>query len=324
MFALFFSILYNKKGEKMKIVFFGTPEFSATILKELIKSKHEIIAVVTQEDKKVGRKQILTSPPAKIVAEENNIQVFQFKKLRTDGVETLRSLNADVFVTASYGQIISQEILDMPKYCTLNVHGSLLPKYRGASPVQWCLINGETETGITIMRTDAGIDTGDMFISEKVEIDKTDNAETLFDKLAKISTPLLLKTLEMLENGTIEFKKQPENFTYFPMLKKEDGKIDFNKSADEIVNLVRGLYIWPNAYFYYDNKMIKIYKAESVNLNFENASNGEIVCASTKQGLIIKCSKGYLKILELQIEGGKRLDYKSFLNGNKLEVNKVL
>lgn len=308
----------------MKIVFFGTSEFSASILKELIKSNHEVIAVVTQEDKKVGRKQVLTPPLVKVIANENNIKVLQFKKVRVDGVETLKSLNADVFITASYGQIISQEILDMPKYCTLNVHGSLLPKYRGASPVQWCLINGETETGVTIMRTDAGIDTGDMIISEKIKIDKEDNAETLFNKLAEISSPLLLKTLEMLENGTIEFKKQPDNFTYFPMLKKEDGQIDFNKSAEDNVNLVRGLYIWPNAYFYYNNKMIKIYKAESVNLNFDDAKVGQIVCASIKDGFIIKCSSGYLKILELQIEGGKRLDYKSFLNGNKLELNKVL
>lgn len=308
----------------MKIVFFGTSEFSATILSELIKSKHEIIAVVTQEDKKVGRKQILTPPPAKVVAESNNIPVFQFKKVRVDGVETLKSLNADVFITASYGQIISQEILDIPKYCTLNVHGSLLPKYRGASPVQWCLINGESETGITIMRTDAGIDTGDMIISEKIKIEETDNAETLFNKLALISCPLLLKALDMLENRTVNFIKQPDNFTYFPMLKKENGLINFKNSAKDIVNLVRGLYIWPNAYFYYNNKMIKIYNAESVSLNFENASVGEIVCASTKDGFIIKCGEGYLKVLELQIEGGKRLDYKSFLNGNKLELNKVL
>lgn len=308
----------------MKIVFFGTSEFSASVLKELIKSRHEIVAVVTQEDKKVGRKQILTPPLVKVVANENNIQVFQFKKVRVEGVEILKSLNADVFITASFGQIISQEILDIPKYCTLNVHGSLLPKYRGASPVQWCLINGESETGVTIMRTDAGIDTGDMIISEKVQIEKNDNAETLFNKLANISSPLLLKSLDMLENGTIEFIKQPNNFTYFPMLKKEDGLINFNKSASEIVNLVRGLYIWPNAYFYYNDKMIKVFKAESVSLNFENASVGQIVCASIKDGLIIKCSEGYLKVLELQIQGGKRLDFKSFLNGNKLEINKVL
>jgi len=307
----------------MNIVFLGTPKFAESVLQGLIDSRHNVIAVVTQEDKKVGRKQVITFPPVKELALKHNIPVYQFPKIRRDGVEILKSLNADVFITAAYGQIISQEILDIPKFCTLNVHGSLLPKYRGASPVQWCLIKGETETGITIMRTDAGIDTGDMILKGSVKIDSEDNSETLFDKLSKIATPLLLEVLDQIEKGTVKYIPQGEDFTYFPMLKKEDGKIDFNLKSEEIVNLVRGLYMWPNAYFNYEDKIVKVFKAESVSFEDKNYKCGEIVCAS-KQGLIVKCKDSFLKILELQAENSKRMDYKSFLNGNKWEIGTIL
>ena len=172
------------------------------------------------------------------------------------------------------------------------------------------------------MKTDEGIDTGDIIIKDSIEVEKDDNCETMLNKLSELSIPLLFKTLENIKNNAVKYISQGDNFTYYPMLKKEDGKIDFNKSSKEIVGLIKGLYLWPNAYFYLDEKIVKVYNAESIEFNGGNI-NGEVVCAN-KTGLIIKCGKCYLKILELQIEGGKRLDYKSFLNGNKIEIGKVL
>ncbi|MBE5746335.1 MAG: methionyl-tRNA formyltransferase [Clostridiales bacterium] len=306
----------------MNIVYFGTPDFSAKVLASLINSEHKVVAVVTQTDKKVGRKQILTECPVKILAKQYNIPVFQFEKIRKEGFEPLSKLNADVFITCAYGQIISKEILEISKFGTINIHFSLLPNYRGASPVQWALINGEKEIGVTIMRTDEGIDTGDIILSDSIKVENEDNAETMLNKLADLSVPLVLKVFKQLEDNTIKYIKQGDNFTYYPMLKKEDGKIDFNKTSRDIVGLIKGLYLWPNAYFYFNDKQVKVFKAESVDFIGGNI-NGEVVCAN-KTGLIIKCGVGYLKVLELQIEGGKRLDYKSFLNGNKIEIGKVL
>lgn len=306
----------------MNIVFFGTPDFASSVLLSLINSKHNVVAVVTQEDKKVGRKQILTESPVKQIAKENNIKVLQFHKIRNEGYLPLKELNADIFITCAYGQIISEEIINLPKYKTINVHFSLLPFYRGASPVQWALINCEKTVGVTIMNTDKGIDTGDIIVQKELEVEENDNCFTLLNKLAELSNPLLLKVLDDFENNNIIFIPQGENFTYYPMLKKEDGKIDFNKTSEQIIGLINGLYLWPNAYFYLNNKVVKIFKAESVELE-TNAKNGEVVKAD-KTGFVVKCKNSYLKILELQIEGGKRLDYKSFLNGNKIEVGTIL
>jgi len=306
----------------MNIVFFGTPDFAGSVLESLIKSKHNVIAVVTQEDKKVGRKQILTESPVKKIAKSNNIKVLQFHKIRQEGYEELKALNADIFITCAYGQIISEEIINLPKFKTINVHFSLLPFYRGASPVQWALINCEKTVGVTIMNTDKGIDTGDIILQKELEVSKDDNCETLLNKLADMSKPMLLQVLDDFENGKVKFISQGEIYTYYPMLKKEDGKIDFNKSAEQIVGLVNGLYLWPSAYFFLNSKTVKVFKAESVDFN-GGKECGEVVCAN-KTGLIIKCGDGHLKILELQIEGGKRLDYKSFLNGNKIEIGTIL
>ena len=205
----------------MNIVFFGTPDFAGLVLQNLINSKHNIIGVVTQEDKKVGRKQILTESPVKQIAKQNNIKVFQFHKIREEGYEPLKELNADIFITCAYGQIISEEIINLPKYKTINVHFSLLPFYRGASPVQWALINGEKIVGVTIMNTDKGIDTGDIILQEKLLVEKEDNCETLLNKLAVLSVPMLEKVLNDFEAGNVKFFSQGENFSYYPMLKKE-------------------------------------------------------------------------------------------------------
>lgn len=307
----------------MNIVFLGTPDFSSKVLNSLINSKHKVVAVVTQEDKKVGRKQILTESPVKILAKQHGIKVLQFHKIRLEGYEELKNLNADIFITCAYGQIISQEILDIAKYGTINIHFSLLPKYRGASPVQWTLINGEKLAGVTIMRTDAGIDTGDIIVQKSLEIEEDDNTESLLNKLADLSIQPLFDVLDSFENNSIKFIKQGDDFTYFPMLKKEDGLIDFNKTSLDIVNLVKGLYIWPNAYFYLNDKTVKIFKAKTVDFASENDA-GTIVKAD-KQGLYIKCGNNtYLSVLELQIEGSKRLNYKDFLNGNKINIGTKL
>lgn len=305
----------------MNIVFFGTPDFAVNILKNLVNSNHKVVGVVTKIDKPVGRKQILTETPVKIFAKENNIPVFQFKKIRLEGYDALKNVNADIFITCAYGQIIPQEVLDIPKYKTINIHFSLLPQYRGASPVQWALINGEKETGITIMQTDAGIDTGDIIVQKPLCIEKNDNTESLLQKLSLLSVEPLFKVLENFKDNAIEFKKQGENATYYPMLKKEDGKIDFNKSSDEILNLIKGLVMWPVAYCNLDEKILKIYDAE-ITYSSKDGVNGEVVVCD-KSGIVIKCGKGYLKLNKLQLEGSKILNYKDFLNGNKI-IGKVL
>ncbi|MGN1207970.1 MAG: methionyl-tRNA formyltransferase [Christensenellales bacterium] len=315
----------------MKIVFFGTPDFAKIVLKSLVEFGHEIVAVVTGEDKRVGRKQVLTETPVKIVAKELNLPVFQFHKIRLEGQDVLKNLNADIFVTCAYGQILSKEIINSAKFGTINVHFSLLPAYRGASPVQSALMMGETKTGVTIMRTDEGIDTGDIICQKSVEIEKEDNTETLLNKLAIMSTTMLEDVLKSFEAGTVKFSKQGPNFSYFPMIKKEDGLIDFNKTSTQINNKIRALYVWPNAYCFLNGKVLKFFKAEVVCLqNFdidlqENKHACGTIVMANKNGLVVECSNNtYLKILELQIEGSKRMNYKDFLNGNKNLLGTIL
>lgn len=309
----------------MKIVFFGTPDFACNVLEKLIESNHEIVGVVTSEDKKVGRKQILTESPVKVFAKKHNINVYQFKKIRAEGVDVLKAMNADIFVTCAYGQILSEEILNASKFGTINVHFSLLPKYRGACPVQAALLCGETQTGVTIMKTDVGIDTGDIIKQESIEIEKEDNTETLLFKLSLMGANLIKDVLEDYENSSVKFQKQIGEYPYFSMIKKEDGLIDFNKSSNNINNMVRAYFIWPNAYCKLDGKTLKIFKAtETLFEDDKNYKLGEIVNAN-KLGLVVKCGNGtFLKLLELQLEGSKRMNYKDFLNGNKNLLGIVL
>lgn len=324
----------------MKIIFLGTPDFAKNVLQGLIDSKHQVVAVVCQPDKPVGRKQILTEPPVKKLAVQHNIPVFQFDKIRKQGVLPLRELNADVMVTAAYGQILSKEILNITKYGVINVHGSLLPKYRGSSPIQWCLINGENKTGVTIMKTDEGMDTGDIILKQEVEIMQEDNVLSLYDKLSMVGTKLLLEALDKIENGTAVFEKQNEQeSSYYPMLKKEDGKIDFNKNARDIVNLIKGLEEWPTAFCYLNGDMLKIYKAKSLTVDeflnvmepsnvsyliYNSAKNGEVLLSSPKKGIYVKCKDSVLMLLEMQLQGGKKLVAKDFANGNRLKQGIIL
>lgn len=311
----------------MKIIFLGTPDFAKNVLQKLINSKHQVVAVVCQPDRLVGRKQILTSPPTKILAQENNIPVYQFDKIKKEGIEPLKKLNADIMITSAYGQILNQELLDLTPYGVINVHGSLLPKYRGSSPVQWALINGEKVTGATIMKTDIGMDTGDMIEKVYVDIEDNDTVSSLLKKISDKGGDLLLKVLDDLENGKAKFTKQNQSeSSYYPMLDKEMAKIDFNKTNDQICNFIRGLEEWPTAYCYLDDEILKIYKSISIEFDDvdKNHKLGEIVECSPKKGIIVCVNDGYINLITLKLGSGKLMDGKSFANGHKNLKGKVL
>ena len=301
----------------MKVVFLGTSNFSVSCLKSLLASKHEVLAVVCQPDKPSGRGNKLTAPPIKTFAQENNLKVYQFNKIRVDGVETLKSLKPDILAVAAYGQILSQEILDIS--LPINVHGSLLPKYRGASPIQSALINGEEETGITIMKMVYEVDAGDIILQEKIKIMPDDNAETLFDKMGELGGKLLVKALDLIENGKAKYTPQNDlEATFTKMLTKESAEINFNDTAKNIVNKIRGYYKNPTAYFIHNAEKFKVFKAVEQK-NLTKLINGHIISANSKDGLVIKCLNGAVEILELQAPNGKRMSAKAYLNGKKFE-----
>ena len=295
----------------MRIVFLGTPDFSVPCLQALINSKHEVIACVTQLDKARNR-MVVSYSPVKEEALKHDIKVLQYEKIRRDGVQDLKELNPDIMVTCAYGQIISQEILDIPKYGVINVHASLLPKYRGSAPIQWAIINGEKETGITIMQTALGVDSGDIILQEKVAIKENETAGELFDDLSQIAPSILLKAIDLIESGKATFTKQDEReATHFPMLTKEDGHIDWEDDGKNIINKIYGLNPWPSAYSTLDGKIFKIYKA-----SFEKADTNTF-------GQIYKnkvaCKDGYIILDEVQIEGKKRMSFDEFSRGYKVD-----
>ena len=324
----------------MKIIFLGTPHFAENVLQNLIESKHQVVAVVCQPDKPVGRKQVLEAPPTKILAQKHNIPVYQFNKIKLEGVEPLSKLNADIMVTAAYGQILSQDVLDITKYGVYNVHGSVLPSYRGSSPIQWSLINGEKFLGVTILKTEIGMDDGPILHTEQFEIQRDDTVESLMEKISLIGAELLLKSLDEIENGTAVLIKQDESkATKCRLLKKEDGLIDFNKTALQIENLVRGVSEWPVAYTAINDTILKIYKAKQIEvldylniigntdenkLKINSALNGKVLHCSAKKGIFVKAENSVLQILELQLEGSKKLDAKSFANGGKIKEDDKL
>ncbi len=307
----------------MNVVFMGTPDFAVDALKSIYNSGHKILAVVTQPDKPVGRKAIITPCAVKVEAQNLGLKVFTYNKIKNEGVEDLKNLNPDVIVTCAYGQILSQEILDIAKFGVVNIHASLLPKYRGSSPIQWAVINGETKTGVTIMKTALGVDTGDIILQEETIIKSDETAGELFIRLSKIGASLIVKALDLLSQNKAQFIKQNDELsTHTKMLKKEDGLLNFNKNSNEIVNLIRGLNPWPIAHTFYDGKMLKIFKAEPVEItdNLTNVKSGTILNCSLKEGLIISTKDGAISVKELQLEGAKRLDIKQFLVGKNLQV----
>ncbi len=298
----------------MRIVFMGTPDYSVGTLAALKNAGHEIVGVFAQPDKPVGRKHILTPPPVKVFAEENGIPVYQPNTLR-DGsaLEIIKQLQPELMVVVAYGKILPQEILDYPKYGCINGHASLLPKYRGASPIQWCIVCGEKETGITIMKMDAGMDTGDIISSVTVPIGEEETAEELFDRLADISADLTVDTVAQIQSGTATYTKQPDGATYAPILKKEMALLDFSKSADELHNAVRGYYSWPCAYFFLGGKRVKVLESR-VDVSC-NAVAGTLFVKN--ENLLVACGDGKaLRLVTVQPEGGKAMSAAQWLNGH--------
>jgi methionyl-tRNA formyltransferase len=387
----------------------GTPDFAEKSLEAVYNTDNKILAVVTNPDKRSGRGMKINESPVKVFAEEKGLKIYQPAKVRNNEefINEIKSLEPDLLVVVAYGKILPKEVLDIPKYGAINVHGSLLPKYRGAAPIQWAVINGDKETGVTTMFMDEGMDTGDMILKEKVLIGEDETTGELWTKLADVGAELLVKTLEKIEkaseeieneilsadcsnsfgeknkkniilnkdssmisnnkisdNGKKEIRekiktlvgaeKQENDFTLAPMLNKEMGKINWNKSALEIKNLVRGLDPIMGTYTFYNGKKIKIWKVKALNEeHFENVTNieldatkdnkmkndnvafdnnenkinlknGEIILVDRKKGLFVKCGSGIISVLELQAENQKRMNIKDFLNGNHLEEKKVL
>lgn len=320
----------------MKVLFMGTPDFALESLKSIYNANYEIIGVVTNPDKKKGRGMKLTASPVKEFALEKNLKIYQPQKVRNNEefIEEIKTLTPDVICVVAYGKILPKEILDIPKYGCINVHGSLLPKYRGAAPIQWAVLNGDKETGITTMYMDEGMDTGDMILKEKIEIGEEETTGDIWNKLAKIGGNLLVQTLKLIEEGKAPREKQGEDFTMAPMLSKEMAIINWqDKTAEEIHNLIRGLNPIMGAYSYLNGKKIKFWKSQVINkdefLNnnpefkeYENKFNGlepgTIIISDQKQGLYIKTKDDVLKITEIQGENAKRMKTEDFLRGNSL------
>ena len=307
----------------MKVLFMGTPEFAIPTLEQLV-VKHEVVGVVTQPDKPKGRGNHIVFSPIKEIAIKHNIPIIQPKNVKDkESVEKIKSFDADIFVVVAYGQILSEEILYMPKYDSINVHGSLLPKYRGAAPIQWAVIDGEKTTGITTMYMDKGMDTGDMILKREIPILLEDTTETLYSKLSILGADLLIETLELIPKGEISRIPQNNNdMTMASMLKKEMGLINWDKTSIDIFNHIRGMNPWPTSYTNYNNKIIKILKADVVN-NIFDFKPGTIVDISNEFGIIVATFDGAIGIKELQLHGGKKLYFKDFINGNQIKIGEL-
>lgn len=308
----------------MKLVFMGTPDYAVNTLEGLISAGHNVAAVFAQPDKPVGRKHIITPPPVKVCAQSHGIAVYQPNTLRDgEAEEILREIAPDAIVVVAYGKILPKEILQIPKYGCVNGHASLLPQYRGASPIQWCIVCGEKETGVTAMKMDEGMDTGDILKTVKTEIGAEETAEELFDRLSVITAELLVNTLADLESGSITPQKQDEErASYAPIIKKEMAQLDFeNKTAKEIHNAVRGYYSWPCAYFFLENKRVKVIKAAVASNT--GAKAGTVI--KSDDGLVIACKDGTaVELITVQPEGSKPMTAKQMLCGRPIAVGTVI
>lgn len=324
----------------MKIVFMGTPDFAVPALKALAESaKHEVSLVVTQPDRPRGRSGKPAPSDVKLCAEQYGIPVFQPEKVReVASAERLRRENADIFVVAAFGQLLPKTILEMPRFGCINIHGSLLPAYRGAAPVQWAVLDGQKEAGDTIMQMNEGLDTGDILMQESIPLSADETAGSLYDKLSSMGGPLLLKALDAIEAGTVTPVPQGDSGTHYAkMLRKEMGNIDWTKSAEEIGRLVRGLNPWPSAYTHWNGKMLKIWMAEPVTqeelsalgcdekngMDLKEAQPGTVMIV-TKDTLMVQTGDGLLALTELQMEGKKRMPVQAFLMGCRLQTGEKL
>lgn len=316
----------------MKIIFMGTPDFAKESLKAIYEAKYNIVGVVTNIDKPRGRGMKLQPSEVKQYALEKGLEVYQPKKIKGNQelIEEIKKLKPDVICVVAYGKLLPKEILEIPPYGCINVHASLLPKYRGAAPIQWAILNGDKTTGVSTMYMDVGMDTGDIILKEEVQIEDDETTGELWDKLAKIGGELLVKTLEQLEKGMAPRKKQGEDFTVAPMLTKEMAKIDWEqKDALEIKNLVRGLSPFMGAYTYLNGKKIKFWKvavatADEIMANgMEIFKNGTVIVSDPKDGIFIKTKNGILKVLEIQGENARRMPIQDFLRGNRIDEFEV-
>lgn len=308
----------------MKVVFMGTPDFAVPTLQALI-DHHDVVGVVTQPDKRKGRGKAMQPTPVKEKALEYWIPVYQTEKVRhnEEFLEMLKEWDPDIIVVAAFGQILTEEILNFPKYGCINVHASLLPKYRGAGPIQWALINGEKESGITIMYMEKGLDTGDMIEKVVVPLDEKETGESLHNKLSTAGTEVLLKAMDEIEEGTVIRIKQDEaESSYAPMLLKAMGELDFTKRADELERLIRGLYPWPSAYTHYGSRMLKILAADVVAQ--ESGEKTGTIVEVTKSAILVQTKKGCLAIKEVQMEGKKKMSVQAFLAGYEVKQGDML
>ncbi len=304
----------------MKIIFMGTPDFSVGTLEALLAAGHEITLVVSQPDKPKGRGHELMPTPVKEAALKHGLPVYQPKKVRDPEVmQKLRETEADVMVVIAFGQIIPKEILEMKRYGCINVHASLLPKYRGAAPIQWAVIDGEKESGVTIMQMDEGLDTGDMLLKGSLELTADETGGSLFERLSTLGAELSVEALEKMEKGELKPEKQGESPTaYARMLTKEMGCLDWSQSAEKLERLIRGLNPWPSAYTRLGDKTLKIWSARVCEKPESSVSCGEIFRV-TKESFLVACGEGALEITELQLQGKKRMDTGAFLRGFHLE-----
>ena len=309
----------------MKAVFMGTPDFAVGALKRLAEDGHEILAVITQPDKPQGRKMVLTPPPVKEEAQRLGLEVYQPKRVRDpECVEYIKSLHPEVIIVAAFGQIIPKEVLELPEFGCLNIHASLLPKYRGAAPIQRAIMDGEKETGVTMMRMDEGLDTGDMLTKVVVPIEEDETGGRLFDKLSAAGAQLMSETLQKLMVEDIPGEKQPEESPtpYAAMIRREDGKIDWQMSAVRLERMVRGLSPWPGCTARLHGKQLKVWKARVCSENSGQSAGS--VCGTKTDALCVQTGDGILEILELQLEGKKRMDAATFLRGCKVETGTML
>ena len=309
----------------MRIVYMGTPEFAVPPLQALIDAGYEVVGAFTQPDRPAGRGNKLTACPVKLLAMERGVPVFQFEKIRRrEGREALEALHPDLVVTAAFGQILSQRILDIPPLGTLNVHASLLPAYRGSAPINWCIALGEKKAGVTTMFTDAGIDTGDMALSVETDIGPLETAGELTVRLSEMGAQLLIKTIHRIEAGDCPRVKQDEaKMSHQPMLSREDGLIDWTMSAEEIACRVRGFNPWPGTFTYLpDGGVMKLWLARAVEAE-RPGQPGEVIEASAKKGLFIACGAGAIEVLEMQAPGSKRMNAKAYLMGKPMPVGTI-
>lgn len=310
----------------MKIVYMGTPDFAVPPLAALVKAGYEVTAVITQPDKPKGRGKTLLPTPVKEEAMKHEITVYQPQKVRDpEFVKVLKNLAPDMIVVAAFGQIIPKEILDMPKYGCINIHASLLPKYRGAAPIQQAVIDGEKESGVTIMKMGMGLDTGDMISQAVVTLSEDETGGSLFDRLAETGASLLIQTIPSIENGTATYTKQPEESPtpYAAMITKKMGLLDFSRNAEVLERLVRGMNPWPSAYTYLNNKTLKVWKAAVEDAESGKVAPGTIVGVD-KKGIHVACGEKILVLQEVQLEGKKRMETNAFLRGYQVTEGTIL